>query len=133
MPENHKKSMMRLSIVTAVVAVVAFLGNHADAATVHKVKPKTGATWQWRWEKWLPPVWQRIARCETRLNWQHNSGTYQGAFGFYHGSWDAFRPDRYPSEAYNATPWQQYQVALAIHRRYGFTGWGCYKHAWVRG
>lgn len=87
---------------------------------------------QWNWQAWLPPVWRAIGMCETQLNWQHNSGTYQGAFGFYHGSWDAFRPPGYPSEAYLASPWQQYQVALRIHARYGFTGWGCWTNGGYR-
>lgn len=77
------------------------------------------------WRSWLPAKWYRIARCETGVRWDWNSGTYQGAFGFYHGSWDAFRLPGYPSEAYLATPRQQYEVALAIWRRYGFSGWGC--------
>ena len=81
---------------------------------------------------WLPPTWWAIGMCETQLNWRHNSGTYQGAFGFYRGSWDSFAPAGYPSEAYNATPWQQYQVALRIWRRYGFSGWGCVTHGGYR-
>lgn len=87
----------------------------------------------------MPAVWQRVAHCEggTRPpqtpNWKHNSGTYQGAFGFYYGSWDRFNTFGFPREAYLATPWQQYKVALAIHARYGFTGWGCYmNNSWVR-
>jgi hypothetical protein len=96
----------------------------------------TTKQWQWEYRKWMPPVWQRLARCESGSNppnWQHNSGTYQGAFGFYHGSWDDYRYPGYPTDAHRATPWQQYRVALRIHARYGFTGWGCYRHAWVRG
>ena len=87
---------------------------------------------EWNWQAWLPPVWRAIAQCETQMNWQHNSGTYQGAFGFYYGSWDAFRPAGYPSEAYLASPWKQYQVALAIWRRYGYSGWGCHTHGGYR-
>lgn len=87
---------------------------------------------QWDWQAWLPPVWRAIGMCETQLNWQHNSGTYQGAFGFATGSWDAFRPPGYPSEAYLASPWQQYQVALRIYARYGFSGWGCWTHGGYR-
>ncbi len=75
--------------------------------------------------QFLPYVWQVIVRCETHTNWQHNSGTYQGAFGFHHQSWDSFNTFGYPSEAYLATPEQQYRVALAIYHRYGFSGWGC--------
>ncbi len=84
---------------------------------------------QWNWQAWLPPHWYRVGSCETGYggdpNWHHNSGAYQGAFGFAVSSWDAFRLPGYPSEAYLASPWQQYQVALAIYRRYGMSGWGC--------
>ena len=84
--------------------------------------------YHYAWWKWLPDKWQRIGACETGYgrrpgNWKWNSGTYQGAFGFYHGSWDAFihyadpKAGPYPSEAYLATPRQQYEVALAIWRR----------------
>jgi Transglycosylase-like domain len=78
---------------------------------------------------WMDYTWWRIGICESGQNppnWRHNSGTFQGALGFYHGSWDAFRPPGYPSEAYLATPWQQVQVAERIRARYGYSGWGCY-------
>jgi len=81
--------------------------------------------YHWRWDLWLPSKWYRIARCETGVRWDWNSGAYQGAFGFAVSSWDAFRLPGYPSEAYLATPRQQYEVALAIWRRYGYSGWGC--------
>lgn len=77
------------------------------------------------WRSWLPAKWYRIARCETGTRWDWNSGPYQGAFGFAVSSWDAFKLRGYPSEAYLATPREQYEVALAIWRRYGFSGWGC--------
>jgi len=88
-------------------------------------------SWQWKWEKWLPDKWQRIGACETGYGrrpgrWNWNSGTYQGAFGFHHDSWDHFKPVAWwPNEAYLATPWQQYRTALAIAARYGLSGWGC--------
>ena len=87
--------------------------------------------WQYRWQVWLPDKWQRIGACETGYGrrpgrWDWNSGTYQGAFGFHHSSWDQFKPvSWWPDSAYEATPWQQYRTALAIHARYGFSGWGC--------
>jgi len=92
--------------------------------------------YHYAWQVWLPDKWQRIGACETGYGrrpgqWTWNSGTYQGAFGFHRSSWDAFVPyadpkaSPYPSEAYLATPRQQYEVALAIWRRYGFSGWGC--------
>ncbi len=80
---------------------------------------------QWNWQAWLPDKWARIAQCETQMNWQHYNSSYEGAFGFATSSWDAFKPAGYPDHANQASPWQQYQVALAIYRRYGFSGWGC--------
>lgn len=90
---------------------------------------------QWNWRAWLPRGWYGIGSCETGYggdpNWHHNSGAYQGAFGFARKSWDDFRVRAnprwgpYPSEAYEATPRQQFEVALAIFREYGLSGWGC--------
>lgn len=89
--------------------------------------------WLWyhyAWWDWLPDKWQRIGACETGYGkrpgqWTWNSGAYQGAFGFAVSSWDAFKPRGAPSEAYLATPRQQYQAALNIAARYGLSGWGC--------
>ena len=87
--------------------------------------------YHWHWSAWLPDKWRRIGICETGLNWRHSNSSYEGAFGFALSSWDAFVPyaDRkagpYPANAYLATPRQQYEVALAIWRRYGLSGWGC--------
>ena len=100
--------------------------------------------WTWKQEKakhyangvkpkWMPQIYWAIIACETPPGrWDHNSGTYQGAFGFYHGTWDSFKPAGYPAEAYQASAWQQYQVAKNVHARYGFSGWGCYTHGGYR-
>ena len=80
---------------------------------------------QWNWAAWLPDKWRRIGVCETQLNWRHSNSSYQGAFGFAISSWDGFKNAGYPDEAWQATPWQQYQVALNIYARYGLSGWGC--------
>jgi hypothetical protein len=80
---------------------------------------------QWNWPAWLPAHWQRVGQCETQLNWRHSNSSYQGAFGFAISSWDGYRLPGYPSEAWQATPWQQYQVALQIYNRFGMSGWGC--------
>lgn len=102
----------------------------------HVTRVRQAEHWyQYAWRDWLPRGWYGIGSCETGYggdpNWRHNSGTYQGAFGFAVSSWDAFvgsadpKAGPYPSEAYLATPRQQYEVALAIYRRYGLSGWGC--------
>jgi len=80
---------------------------------------------EYAWREWLPAVWQRLIQCETGSRHDWNSGAYQGAYGFAASSWDAFRLPGYPSEAYLATPREQWNVALAIWRRYGYGAWGC--------
>lgn len=86
--------------------------------------------YQHAWWEWLPDKWQRIGACETGYGkrpgqWKWNSGTYQGAFGFYYGTWDAYKPAGAPSEAYLATPRQQYQAALNVYSHHGYGAWGC--------
>lgn len=86
--------------------------------------------YHWNWEAWLPDKWQRIGACETGYGtrpgrWDWNSGTYQGAFGFYHGTWDQYKVPGAPSEAYLATPRQQYQTALRVAAVHGYGAWGC--------
>jgi hypothetical protein len=82
------------------------------------------------WRSWLPDKWARIGACETGYGrrpgrWDWNSGTYQGAFGFYYGTWDAYKPAGAPSEAYLATPRQQYLAALNVYAAHGYGAWGC--------
>jgi hypothetical protein len=87
--------------------------------------------YHYRWDHWLPAKWYRIARCETGVNWRHSNSSYEGAFGFAKSSWDSFKhradpkAGPYPDDAWQATPRQQYEVALAIYRAFGFSGWGC--------
>jgi hypothetical protein len=130
-------TLVLITLATLILAAAAHAktrpaehGEWNPPARIHI--PAAKQAWQYRYRIWMPEVWRAIIQCETQSNFQHNSGTYQGAFGFYHGSWDAFRPKGYPSEAYLATPWQQYRVALRIYARYRFTGWGCYTHGGYR-
>ena len=112
---------------------------HGNQAIFHGHR-RGDQSWQWNYRVWMPAVWQRIAWCESGTrppadpDWTHDSGTYQGAMGFWYGSWDRFKPVAWwPDNAADASPWMQYRTALEIHARYGFTGWGCYRNAWVRG
>ena len=131
---NRYTTAALIVLLAGVLALV--IVTRADAAELYANKQFEGRrlgnqAWQYRWQVWLPDKWQRVGACETGYgkrpgNWQWNSGTYQGAFGFHYASWDQFKPvSWWPHAAYLATPWQQYQTALAIHRRYGFSGWGC--------
>jgi hypothetical protein len=80
---------------------------------------------EWNWRAWLPAKWYRIARCETGVRWDWDSGRYQGAFGFWYGTWDAYKPRGAPSEAFLATPREQYEAALNVYRAVGYEAWGC--------
>ena len=71
----------------------------------------------------FPPVWDRLARCETAGNWRHHNSTYQGGLGFYHGSWDAYRPRGFPTEAHLATREQQIIVGRRILADVGWGAW----------
>ncbi len=82
-------------------------------------------SYDWEWRRWLPAKWYRIGMCETHLTWAWNSGTYQGAFGFYWGTWDAYKPGGFPAEAYQATPRQQMIVAERVRAAVGYGAWGC--------
>lgn len=73
------------------------------------------------------------------MDWSVHGPTYESAFGMWYGTWDAYRPDNYPSNGGYATPWQQYQVALNVAFRgiwksgiytkpAGLTAWGSYRN-----
>ena len=99
-------------------------------ATLAKYRYYKWVEYHWHWWKWLPMKWQRIGACETGYGkrpgrWDWNSGMYQGAFGFYYGTWDQYKPKGAPSEAYLATPRQQYQCALNVYAAHGYGAWGC--------
>ncbi len=81
--------------------------------------------YEWNWQAWLPDKWRRIGVCETGLDFHFTNSQYVSAFGIARSSWAAFRPAFVPATPELASPWQQWQVALAIYARYGFSGWGC--------
>lgn len=124
-------TMFLFIALVVLVALTVVTRPHAARKPEHWIPGKGDQGWQWNWQEWLPDKWARIGACETGYgkrpgDWEWNSGTYQGAFGFAVSSWDQWKPvDSWPDEAYLASPWQQYQTALAIYRRYGLSGWGC--------
>lgn len=68
-------------------------------------------------------VWDELAICETGGNWQHYNSTYQGGLGFYHGSWDAYKPPGFPADAHIATREQQIVVGQRILDDVGWGAW----------
>lgn len=125
--------MLTLTLIVFVLAVVVAVPAGGNAG-------RGDQSWQWRYRVWMPQHWQNLARCESGSNppnWRHSSGTYEGAFGFYTGTWNQYRYPSYPRRAYLATPWQQYRVALRVAAAVGSIAapWGCWRgphHAWVR-
>lgn len=104
-------------LATTLAALAAALALAGGASAAQKSRPG-----------WLPEVWWRIAVCETRANWRHDSGRYEGAFGFYEGTWDTYRLPGYPRDAYLATPRQQYAVARRVAAKHTLNAWGCYRN-----
>lgn len=84
-----------------------------------------------RWENTVPAwPWQAIARCENRgsglygINWTAYNSTYEGAYGFLHSTWDAYRYPGMPDRADRATPREQTLVAMRLRRVFGnFSSW----------
>lgn len=91
----------------------------------------------WAWTQWLPRSWYRLGSCETGYggppNWQHRNSAYEGAFGFAVSTWDGYKREAlarfgdgpYPESAADATPRQQWNVALIVYGHFGMSGWGC--------
>lgn len=73
----------------------------------------------------------RIARCEQPGSGEHGvlwtvrGPRYEGGMGFFHATWDGWRPKHYPGNAGDATPQQQVLVADAVRDSVGISAWGC--------
>ena len=75
---------------------------------------------EWNWRAWLPAKFMRVARCETGIRWDWDSGTYVSAFGILRSAYEAY----HPWTGHNS-PREQYEVAAAIQRRFSWSAWGC--------
>lgn len=106
---------MRLRLLLAVV--VAALTLTATSTAALPVHPA-----------WLPQIYYAIGTCETSLNWHYHTRDYQGAFGFYRGTWDQYKPKGFPADADLATPRQQLTVAEILVSKFGYSPWGCYRN-----
>lgn len=84
---------------------------------------------------WLDRFAWAVAICETGKGHnhpdpRHRAGSYEGAWGWYSGTWDLDKPRGYPDHAYQATLRQQYRV-FSIGRARG-RYWGCIAHGGYR-
>lgn len=108
-------------IATVLSAVAIFAGGHPAPAPVHASAMPNN----WR-------LWIRIGRCEQPgrgawgIRWTHPGPSYQGGLGFYHRTWDGWKPRGYPGDAGQASWRQQMIVANRVARSVGFSAWGCY-------
>lgn len=108
---------MTTTLLTILVTVLVLTGT-ATAALPHR-------------PAWLPRFWFAVSLCETGGNWHHATRDYVSAFGIYRGAWHDYRPAWVPARPEDATPREQYAVALAI-AAHGTGGWGCVSHGGYR-
>lgn len=79
---------MRIIVATVATVVVSLLAPNISSSA------SSSPQWQWQYTKWMPKHWINLASCESGSNppnWAHDSGTYQGGFGFYYGAWDDYK------------------------------------------
>ena len=115
---------MMSSVLIGQRAVKVFvLGLIAAALMAGSAEAKMPAHWQ---------LWVKMGRCEQPgrgawgVRWNHPGPTYQGGLGFYHATWDGFKPRGFPNNAGQATWRQQMWVANIVARRVGFSAWDCW-------
>jgi hypothetical protein len=110
--------------VTTLVIVIALTLTAVAAAHRDAERPK-----------WMDAFAWAVAICETgkghnHPDFRHRAGSYEGAWGWYFGTWDLDKPKGYPDHAYQATPKQQLRV-FRIGRSRG-RYWGCIAHGGYR-
>lgn len=60
--------------------------------------------------KFISPFAWAVAMCETQGNFNHDGGSYEGAWGWYVGTWQLDKRAGYPSSPTDATPREQNRV-----------------------
>lgn len=85
-----------IAIVAFVVVLFVAIGN-AEGRTTQR-------------PGFISPFAWAVAMCETQGNFRHDGGSYEGAWGWFTGTWLLDRRDGYPSSPTRATPRQQNRV-----------------------
>ena len=113
--------------LTALVCLLA-LAVTAPGARAHTDAKRPG---------WISPFAWAVAVCETgkghnHPDFRHDSGSYEGAWGWFAGTWKLDRRRGYPKHAYQATSRQQNRVFhdsiekgryFGCHRNGGYRSW----------
>lgn len=114
-----------MTLLAVIALLVLLLAPHANAALK---KPAWMSRFAWA-----------VGTCETPHpgehwpHFTHHYGSYEGFVGWYHGTWLLDRFPGMPEHAYQATPRQQYRVALrsfARRRHFGCISGGGYR-SWM--
>lgn len=79
----------------------------------------------------VPPSsrWDTLAECESHGEWDYGphsgwgSGKFQGGLQFHPNTWDSYKPEGYPAEAYQASREQQIAVAELVLAEQGWAAW----------
>lgn len=80
--------------------------------------------------KFVSPFAWAVSMCETRGDFRHDGGSYEGFVGWFTGTWLLDRRKGYPDHADEATPRQQNRVfhdSLARGRYFGCIANGGYR------
>lgn len=115
---GSKRFALNLAALVALVAVVAVALFTAPAESSGG-RPKFVSPFAWA-----------VALCETQGDFNHDGGSYEGAWGWYVGTWQLDKRAGYPASPTDATPRQQNRVfhdSLAKGRDFGCITHGGYR------
>lgn len=96
--------------------------NHKAAAkTIRQLRAKPTRSLQ---GYTVPYPWNAVASCESGGRWDYNgSSGFDGGLQFHPGTWTAYRLPSYPAYAYQASAYQQVQVAERVLAAQGWGAW----------
>lgn len=94
----------------------------------------------------VPAPWGALADCESgewgadgrpiagTRRWDHDGHrTFEGGLQFHPATWDGYREPGMPDHAYDATRWQQVEVAERVQAEQGWGAWPvCSRKAGLR-
>jgi hypothetical protein len=104
-----------LRVVLVLVITVALLGISVRKSTA---QASTSSAYL------IPErVWDRLAQCESRGNWNSKTGTFDGGLQFHPKTWRAYGGTAYAPSADQATREHQIAIAERVLARQGWRAW----------